>query len=298
MSARRVRFDVCTLCDLRCPCCVQSRDGMGQIGRGYTRARDFEAFLDGHPEIREVELSNWGEVFLNPELEAILQAARVRGIVTRMSNGVHLNRLTDSQVEAMVHSGVRSITVSIDGCSQAAYARYRIGGNLQRVIDNVRRIVRLRARSGSAHPVLTWQFIVFGHNEQEIEEAEELAGELGVQFRLKLSSDEAFSPVTRESFLRDRLGAASRSEWLRIHGRPYFAPCEQLWDQPQINWDGRLLGCCINIWESFGNVLESGLSRCLHDPRYEAMQRLVREGVNELDDLPCHRCSVHRATQR
>ena len=88
----RVRFDVCTLCELRCPSCVQSREALGFVRRGWPPATTFDAFLAAHPAIRGVELSNWGEVFLNPELPAILECAHARGVEPRMTNGVHLNR--------------------------------------------------------------------------------------------------------------------------------------------------------------------------------------------------------------
>lgn len=33
---------------------------------------------------------------------------------------------------------------------------------------------------------------------------------------------------------------------------------------PQINWDGKLLGCCLNFWGDFGgNAFEQGLERIL-----------------------------------
>ena len=36
--------------------------------------------------------------------------------------------------------------------------------------------------------------------------------------------------------------------------------CHQLWDAPQINWDGKILGCCRNFWGDFGgNAFTEGL---------------------------------------
>lgn len=49
-----------------------------------------------------------------------------------------------------------------------------------------------------------------------------------------------------------------------------FDYCSQLWDAPQINWDGALLGCCTNNMRTFDNVLEVGLQRALN---------LLRAGV-------------------
>jgi hypothetical protein len=41
---------------------------------------DFRAFLTLNPSLRTVELSNWGEVFLHPDLPLLLAAAHERGM--------------------------------------------------------------------------------------------------------------------------------------------------------------------------------------------------------------------------
>jgi MoaA/NifB/PqqE/SkfB family radical SAM enzyme len=295
---QKARIDVCSLCELKCPACVQTRGALGFVGRGWMPAKQFRRLLDKHPDLSAVELSNWGEIFLNPELEDILKAAHERSVLIRASNGVHLNRASEAILESLVHHGMRAMTVSIDGSTPSTYAQYRCGGDLARVLENVRRIMAVRERTGSPYPILTWQFIVFGHNEHEIDDARAMAESLGMKFRLKLSSDELHSPVREESRLRTELGASSRTEWEELRHAPYFVPCRQLWEEPQINWDGRLLGCCINLWEDFGSVLDEGLEACLENPRYRAMRRLVMGGSVDYDDLPCHRCRVLAAMAR
>jgi len=59
---------------------------------------------------------------------------------------------------------------------------------------------------------------------------------------------------------RRALGYSDRQEFERETGRHYLrGVCSQLWRRPQINFDGRLLGCCVNHWSDFGNVLQHGL---------------------------------------
>ena len=48
---------------------------------------------------------------------------------------------------------------------------------------------------------------------------------------------------------RTLVGAADRAEYLRRHGEEYERGCcKALWESPQVNWDGRVLGCAINYW--------------------------------------------------
>jgi len=80
-----------------------------------------------------------------------------------------------------------SLTVSIDGASPKSYAQYRVKGDFDRVIGHIRRINDFKRKHRSGWPILTWQFIVFGHNEHEIETARKMAGELGMGFRAKMN---------------------------------------------------------------------------------------------------------------
>ena len=60
------------------------------------------------------------------------------------SNGVNLNFASDAALNAIVKFRVRALTCSIDGATQATYSRYRINGQLDRVLAHVDRIRELR----------------------------------------------------------------------------------------------------------------------------------------------------------
>ena len=66
----RIRIDVSTVCQLKCPCCPTASGGIAKfIGSGFLKFRDFKKLIDRNPWIEVIELSNWGEIFLNPDLE-------------------------------------------------------------------------------------------------------------------------------------------------------------------------------------------------------------------------------------
>jgi MoaA/NifB/PqqE/SkfB family radical SAM enzyme len=79
------------------------------------------------------------------------------------------------------------MSCSIDGASNETYQLYRVKGNFDTVIENVRKINRFKQQQHSDYPQLTWQFVVFGHNEHEIPVARRLASDLGMKFSPKLS---------------------------------------------------------------------------------------------------------------
>jgi hypothetical protein len=260
---------------------------------------EFERLLDRNPQIRTVELSNYGEMFLNPQLPELLACAFERQVVVSGSNGVNLNFASEPALEAVVKYRVRELTCSIDGATQETYARYRVNGNLDRVLAHVDRIRDLRRSAGAAFPLLNWQFVVMGHNEREIALARSMARSRGMQFIPRLTWSEDYSPVVDRDLVRIQtgLGAAGRDEFQEKKGVGYTRDlCYQLWHAPVINWDGRMLGCCVNYWGDFGtNVFAEGLDAAMRHPQMEYARRMLLGVAAPRPGVPCTTCDQYRA---
>jgi radical SAM family protein len=143
---------------------------------------NFEKFLQEHPWVSDIELSNWGEVFLNKDLESILRHAHERHVALRIDNSANLDRASDRVLEAVVKYNLRSLSCSIDGASQEVYSIYRVNGNFDRVIEHIRRINAFKKQYRSEYPALRWQYIAFGHNEHEIGRARRWPASWGWSF--------------------------------------------------------------------------------------------------------------------
>ncbi len=194
---------------------------------------------------------------------------------------------------------VAGITCSIDGASPETYARYRVRGNFERVIANIRRINAYKQAQGRTLPRLTWQFVAFGHNQHEIEAARALANELDMAFVVKLSWDSDFSPVTDAAAIRAATGATSREEYLAETGRDYMQGiCADLWQSPQINWDGKVLGCCRNFWQEFGgNAFRDGLGASLGGEKLNYARAMLSGKAPPRPDVPCTTCAIYKSRQ-
>jgi MoaA/NifB/PqqE/SkfB family radical SAM enzyme len=297
----RIRLEASSYCQLRCPSCPTAIGTIdAAIGRGFLTAHDFEKLLENNPFLREVELSNYGEILLNPELPAILEAAHSRGVVMRADNGVNLNSASEQVLDAIVQYRLRSMTCSVDGASNETYKQYRVRGSFDRVIANVRRLNELKARHRSPYPILTWQFIVFGHNEHELPVARRMADDLGMRFRAKLSWDPDFSPIRDGRLVSRQAGAASRADFITRTGKDYMSGiCHQLWNAPQINWDGRVLGCCRNFWGEFGgNAFEEGVAAVANSERMSYARAMLEGKQPAREDIPCTTCEIYHTRQR
>lgn len=305
---RRLRLEATSVCQLRCPACPTATGRTERaLGRGRLRFEDFRDLLERSPEIVHVELSNYGELFLNRDLPRMMEHAQRRGVALTADNGANLNDVREEVLEALVRHRFRSITCSIDGATQETYARYRVGGDLETVLSNVRAINRFKRKHRSRYPKLTWQFIAFPHARHEIDAARALAATLDMTFVCKLpwnGEDEAKETGVDGEGQGGEGGSAgrheaappaTRREYRRRYGLSYKREiCRQLWQMPQINWDGRVLGCCRNFWGDFGgHAFEQGITAAANNERMTYARGMLLGDNPPRRDVPCSTCELY-----
>src|SRR5262249_36360026 len=245
---------------------------------------------------------NFGEIFLNPHLVGILEHAYRRGVKVSAANGVNLNTARPEMLEAVVKFGMQSMSCSIDGASPETYRVYRVRGDFDRVIANIRTINAHKRAYGTELPRLQWQFVVFGHNEHELPLARQMAGELGMTFFPKLTYDDSFSPLLDPEFVRQQvgIGASTRQEYKEQNGHNYMVgSCYQLWHAPQVNWDGKMLGFCMNFWGDFGgNAFSDGLLAAINSDKMRYARDMLLGHRPARDDIPCTTCEIYLGMRR
>ncbi|NJL13559.1 MAG: hypothetical protein HC913_11510 [Microscillaceae bacterium] len=302
---RFIRLEASSKCQLKCPLCITglglTRQQANAIGWGHLRLDDFARLLAASPQLQRIELSNYGELFLNPALPQILKLAHQKGVRLLAANGANLNYLPESLARLLVKYQFEKIKVSIDGVSEASYQQYRQGGKLSQVLDNIALINHFKAKYRSKYPRLKWQFIVFGHNEHEIPQARQMAQELDMAFKLKFNYKPQVFPVRNPDYVKQEigLGAATIDEYEAQQKTLYSPACMQLWTSPQVNWDGRLLGCCVNHFGDFGNVFEGpGLEAGLQSEKYQYAKAMVLGQVPPRPDVPCTHCKRYQKVRQ
>lgn len=165
-------------CNLQCPACPTGL----RLGLRPTVAIEEEVFKSTIDEIGDyvfqLYMYNWGEPLLHKRTPEMIAYAKKKDISILLSTNLSI-KLTDDYIDRLVLSGLDRMIVSLDGVTQESYAKYRRNGNLALVRENMMRIQRAKQRLGRTTPKLIWQFLVFRHNEGEIEEARALHKEWG-----------------------------------------------------------------------------------------------------------------------
>ncbi|MGD8398005.1 MAG: radical SAM protein, partial [Anaerolineae bacterium] len=171
-------IDPINVCNLRCPLCPTGR-GVLARPRGRMDLEDLKRIVDEiAPYAYRIELYNWGEPLLHPDILEMIRYARGKRIMVGLSS--NLNRLDRETAQQLVTSGLSQLVVSIDGADQETYAAYRRRGQLDRVLENLGLLVEARQALGSRTPFLIWRMLVGRHNETQVEDVARLAHEMGV----------------------------------------------------------------------------------------------------------------------
>lgn len=179
--------DPSNVCQLGCPGCVHS-SSPGAADRfawpnGTLPESRFRALMERYgPTAVAVYFCDYGEPLLNRNTPALARIAKSFRMQAMLSTSLSVRQL---DAEALVDSGLDFMVLSIDGATQPVYERFRRGGRLDLVFENIRKLVEARRRMHRATPVLSWSFLAFQHNVHEIPEALRMARRLGVdQFRV------------------------------------------------------------------------------------------------------------------
>lgn len=287
-----VIIDPINICNLHCPLCPT---GQGKNTRPLGRM-NFEQFRHIIDQLfyylYKIRLYNWGEPFLHKDIYKMIEYTAKKNISVEIST--NLNAFKPEDADRLVQSGLELLVVSLDGADQETYSHYRIGGNFERVIENISAIVEAKKKAGSRFPVVEVQFLIMKHNENKIDAIKDLTERLGVD-RLRLG------PVTinwrnREdhSWLPSN-DQMSRYDFLRSYDKIYARRklCEWLWRSAVINWDGSILPCCVfeGPKAEFGSLSENTFAEIWNNSCYQRARAVFTANRNITGKMNiCQRC--------
>jgi radical SAM protein with 4Fe4S-binding SPASM domain len=287
-----VSFEPTTSCNLRCPECPSGL-------RAFTRPtgmlhKDFftQTIDDIHKHLLYLIFYFQGEPYLNRDFLKMVKYASAKGIYTATSTNAHY--LTDEVARTTVESGLDRLIISIDGTTQEVYRQYRVGGNIHKVIEGARNIVKWKKKLNSKTPFIFFQFLVVKPNEHQIEEIKILAKEVGVdEVRFKTAqvydyrSDPNNLIPLNEKFSRYK----KNEDGNYITKNKLTNRCWKLWHANVITWDGLVVPCCFDKDAShrLGNLKEQSFKEIWNNNNYKKFRKELMTGRKNIDI--CANCS-------
>ncbi|MEP7195096.1 MAG: SPASM domain-containing protein [Saprospiraceae bacterium] len=245
-SPMSISIEPTTACNLHCPECPS---GLRSFSRpiGNLKFEEFQAFLNPLvTNLSSILFYFQGEPFINHELFKMIHFASIRGVYTMSSTNGHF--LTVEKSNKTIDSGLDRLVISVDGTTQETYEKYRIGGELDKVIQGIKNLVEAKKNRKSIKPLIILQFLVVRQNEHQIEEMKLIAKELEVD-HLELKSAQIYNYKNGSEFIPEQ---EIYSRYQKNFDGTYHIKnkllnhCWRMWQGCVITWDGRVVPCCFD----------------------------------------------------
>ncbi|MHB1921024.1 MAG: radical SAM/SPASM domain-containing protein [Chitinophagaceae bacterium] len=286
-----VSFEPTTSCNLRCPECPS---GLRAFTRptGMLKQDLFQTTIDElSRELLYLIFYFQGEPYLNPGFLEMVQYASSKGLYTATSTNAHY--LSDENARKTVESGLDRLIISIDGTTQETYQSYRVGGQLHKVIEGAKNIVKWKKALGSKKPFVFFQFLVVRPNEHQLKDIQILAREIGVdEVRFKTAQVydyEQGNPLIPSldeysRYKKQEDGSYTIKNKLANH-------CWKLWHATVITWDGLVVPCCFDkdAQHQLGSLKTSTFKELWHNDQYVHFRHQILKSRKNIDI--CANCS-------
>lgn len=167
-----LKIDLSPVCQLKCPVCfhadpvpesnllAKQRFSTSQM----MSLEQFQTIIDqAEGKVQALYMYYLGEPFLNKDACKMARYARDAGINVLVSSNMSI-KFSDEKIAEIADSGITHLEVGIEGATQEDYAAYRIGGRLDLVLDNIKRLAAYKKQHGLRYPKIEVQFLEMKHN--------------------------------------------------------------------------------------------------------------------------------------
>lgn len=232
-----------------------------------------------------------GEPYLHKNFLEMVSYAKNKKIYTATSTNAHY--LTDAMSKKTIESGLDRLIISIDGTTQETYESYRVGGQLDKVIEGAKNIVKWKKELKAKTPYIIFQFLVVKPNEHQIDELKLLAKEIGVD-EVILKTAQVYDYKNGNELIPEN---EQYSRYKKNSDGTYSIKnslensCWKLWHSCVITWDGKVVPCCFDkdAQHQLGNLQTHSFSQIWNNELYKNFRVKLVKGRKEIDI--CTNCS-------
>lgn len=287
-----VSFEPTTSCNLRCPECPS---GLRAFTRptGMLKKDFFSQTIDEiHKELLYLIFYFQGEPYLNPDFLEMVKYASSKKIYTATSTNAHY--LNDAIAKKTIESGLDRLIISVDGTTQEVYQQYRVGGNLQKVFEGARNIVKWKKTLHSKKPFVIFQFLVVKPNEHQVDEIKKLAKEIGVD-QVRFKTAQVYDYEKDPNQLIPETDEFSRYKKLDdgtyVPKNKMANHCWKLWHANVITWNGLVVPCCFDkdATHQLGSLQNQSFKQIWNNEQYRTFRKKLMTGRKQIDI--CANCS-------
>jgi radical SAM protein with 4Fe4S-binding SPASM domain len=280
-----------TSCNLRCPECPS---GLRSFTRptGMLDETLFASVIDQLKDtLTYLTFYFQGEPYLHPKFLSLVKYASKQNIYTATSTNAHY--LSDKQARDTVESGLDRLIISLDGTDQETYESYRVGGNMGKVLEGTKNILKWRKELRSKTPYVVFQFLVVKPNEHQVPEVQKLAKAMGVD-NVLLKTAQIYDYQNGSDLMPtiDKYSRYKRSgdgTW-KIKNE-LMDHCWKMWNSCVITWDGKVVPCCFDkdAHYTLGDLKKNSFEEIWRSDAYNDFRRSILRSREEIEI--CKNCT-------
>jgi pyruvate-formate lyase-activating enzyme len=223
-----IKIEPTNICDHKCPGCAS----LGERKKGFMDISMYKEIIDFFkPWCLRNCLYGQGESFLHPSIFEMIKYSEERRCPVSISS--NFNSVTGDRIKKLLDSGLDYLIICIDGATQETHSRNRKGGNLERVLNNLKELSSLRAKGGYRKPAIEVQTIAFEYIKDELSSISNIIKDCGADIH-----------SIRQDFFNSSVRNYSKKS------------CPYLWGSVFFTWSGKCFPC-----EEFCN---DDLDECLY----------------------------------
>ncbi len=261
-------------CNLECVCCARKQM---HRQKGFMELDLYERIIDdaANSKVRLIHLYLHGEPMLHPRIIDMVRYTKKRGLsLTVATNGMAFDT---EVIEEMLRAGVSwpdRLIFSMLGHSKKLHEKMMKGVKHERVVANLRELLKIKNANGSHGPIVELHYCVTPANEHE-------ASQCASQW--KKTVDHVLVNTMSKQF--SRFGTDSLKTMQRN------TTCKYIWERLTVLWNGDVTPCMADIDGSqiLGNMQEDSIARIWNSQQLNELRQAHRNRA--FSSLPlCSRC--------
>jgi MoaA/NifB/PqqE/SkfB family radical SAM enzyme len=270
-----LQIEPTSICNYRCVFCYQTDKSFAQKSSGHMGNMSLDLFKgiidQAEGRCEAVTLASRGEPLIAPEFEKMLSYTRDKFLALKVNTNAWF--LDERHSHAILSAGVNTVVFSADAAAEPLYSQLRVGGQLERILQNIRLFGEIRAKRYPHSRTITRVSGVRVPGTPDLDEMERFWGSLV-----------------------DQVAFVEYNPWENTYLRPINdieKPCSDLWRRMFVWWDGRVNPCDVDYKSelSVGRVPELTLSDLWRSDAYMSLrERHLMKQRNSL--FPCQRCTL------
>ncbi|MBT4889507.1 MAG: radical SAM protein [Rhodospirillales bacterium] len=270
-----VQIEPTSVCNYRCVFCYQVDPKLTDRKAGHKGRMTLDTFkavvdqIEG--EVEAVTLASRGEPLLCKDIVKMLEYVSGKFLGFKINTNAWY--LDEAKAHALLAAEPNTVVFSADAADEELYAKLRVNGRLDRVLENIRMFAEIRAKHYPNSRTITRVSGVDFSDKQDFGEIE------------KFWNDYV-----------DQVAFVDYNPWVSVYDADatnVSDACSDLWRRTFVWWDGRVNPCDVDYLStlSTGNIVESSLSDIWIGAAYQKLRQAHldnrRNGL-----LPCKNCSL------